>query len=881
LNLNAAKSLTAIFLALFLAGPASSSAQSRQELQDYGRATNMFVNGMSSAAESALDRFVTTYTNSTLRTNAVLYLARSRIGLSNYTAALDLLQGEMANSGKLGADFVYWMAQAYYGMGQYTNVIERCAFLLQNYSSAAPPLPLRATLLQARAWAELTNWTSLISLLSQPGGVFQAAAKGGQNDPDVVGGYFLLGEACLNQKQDQAAEEILGKINTNGLGHHLQWQRQDLLCRVFLEEGRLEEALEGSTNLLAFLPLASQEQRASTWFLRGEILERTNQVTEALQAYSNNLAGAWPAEVKLRALDKTINLKLRQEPSSNTVQWLEDFIQQRTNEPALEEVAHFHLGDLKLKAYFAAPPPDTNVAPPADTNLLFSAVTNLDLVTNSSDAELLGRAALDRGWCDWARGDFAGASNHFFQAVTRLPFSESQAVALLKLGDACFRLTNYAAAVLHYDRLIHDYGATPGVTNGLFDIALYQLVQANTRLGHEEAARAAAREIFDRFPVSGFGEQSLLLLGENSPTTRTARATFEELLGKYPGTGLGPQVQLAIARTYEQEGDWTNAFNSYTNLEGSPDFATNALRPRVEFSIALDCAKAGLESNALSRMSNVVSLTNLFPGDFNEALAQNWIGNHHMNHGNYSDADYAFQELANPKYFPNAGDLAWEARLNAGRAAFNHQDLPGASNDFFLVAANTNAPAALQAEGYFQLGYTDFQLWEHNRTNENLLTAAIAALRKVADSSPSNFLATLAVGQLGNCFLEWADLNKTNVNNYTNAIPFFKTVLLDTNNLPADITARSQAEYGLGLIAERQEQTQEALRHYCNVVFDTDTEHADPYWVKEAGVKAAALCEARKDWQGAIAVYRQVQEVVPSLHDAMQKKIDQITAAGN
>jgi TolA-binding protein len=879
LNLNAAKSLTAIFLALFLAGAASSPAQSRRELQDYGRATNMFANGMFGPAESALNLFVSTYTNSTLRTNAVLYLARSRIGLSNhtaYTAALELLNREMPNSGTLAPDFVYWMAQAYYGMGQYTNVIERCAFLLQNYS-AAPPLPLRATLLEARAWAELTNWPSLISLLSQPDGVFQAAAKGGQNDPDVVGGYFLLGQACLNQEQDQAAEEVLGKINTNGLGLNLQWQRQDLLCRVFLEEGRLEDALEGSTNLLAFLPLASPEQRAAVWFLRGEILERTNQFTEALQAYSNNLGGAWPMEVKLRALDKTINLKLRQDQSSNTVQWLEDFIQQRTNEPALEEVAHYHLGDLKLKAYFAAPP-GTNIPPPADTNLLFSAITNLDLVTNSTDAELLGRAALDRGWCDWARGDYAGASNHFSQAATRLPFSESQAVALLKLGDACFRQSNYTAAVLDYDRLIHDYAAMPGVTNQLFDIALYQLVQANTRLGHEEAARAAAREIFDRFPVSGFGEQSLLLLGENSATTRTARATFEELLEKYPGTGLGPEVQLAIARTYEQEGDWSNAFNSYTNLEDSPGFASNALRPRVEFSLALDCAKAGLESNALARMSNVVSLTNLFPGDFNEALAQNWIGNFHMNHGNYSDADYAFQELANPKFFPKAGDLAWEALLNAGRAAFSHQDLPGASNDFYLVAMDTNAPARFQAEGQFQLGYTDFQLWEHNRTNEILLTAAMTFLKKVTDSNPSNFLATLAVGQLGNCYLEWADLNKTNVNYYTNAIRLFNTVLLNTNDLPADITARSQAEYGLGLIAERQDQTQEALRHYCNVVFDTDTEHADPYWVKEAGVKAAALCEAQKDGPGAIRVYRKVQEVVPSLHDAMQKKIDQLTA---
>ena len=110
-------------------------------------------------------------------------------------------------------------------------------------------------------------------------------------------------------------------------------------------------------------------------------------------------------------------------------------------------------------------------------------------------------------------------------------------------------------------------------------------------------------------------------------------------------------------------------------------------------------------------MSNVVSLTNQFPGDRNAALAQNWIGDYHMNHGNYPDADYAFQELVpTPSFFPTAGDLAWEARLMAGRAAFNHQDLPAASNDFYLVAIDTNAPAVFQAEGQFQLGYTDFQL---------------------------------------------------------------------------------------------------------------------------------------------------------------------------
>ena len=869
-----------------LAGPASSPAQSRREIQDYGRATNMFTNPnrMFQPAELAFSNFVATYTNSTLRTNATLYWARSRIELSNYPGALDLLKQEMP-SGNARPDFVFWMAKAYYGKGDYTNAIECCTNLLQNYPAAAPPLPLRAALLQARALAKLSKWTPLIALLSQPDGVFQTATQGGQSDQDVVDGYFLLGQAYLNQKQDKAAEVVLGKINTNGLSLDLQWQRQDLLCLVFLEEGRLAEALDGSTNLLALIPLASQDQRIATAFLRGEIFERTNQISEALQSYSNNLQRGFPTEIKRQALAKTIDLMLQQNQPSNTMQWLDDFVQQRTNEPVLLHLARFHLGDLKLKAWFALPPPETNNPPPADTNLLLSAITNLDQVTNSSDTELLGRACLDLGWCDWAQGDFAGAAAHFSQAVTNLPFSTNQAVARLKLGDACFRQTNYPAAVLHYNQLLHDYAAMAGVTNQLFDLALYQLVQANIKLGHEAEATAAMEHITNWFPISGFGGQSLLLIGDDAANRKTnypaARDTYQQLLNAYPDTPLRLQVQLHIARTYEQQGDWTNVTNAYASLEDSPGFATNSLRPQVEFYLALACAKADQESNALARMSNVVSLTNQFPADRNTALAQNWIGNYHMNHGNYTDADLAFQELGNPRNFPNAGDLAWEARLMAGRAAFHHLDLPGASNDFYLVAIDTNAPAEFQAEGLFQLGYTDYQLWQKDTTNDNLLQDAIKSLRRVTDSGPSNFMATLAAGELGNCYLAWADLDKSNINNYTSAIRFYQTVLLDTNDSPADVYARSQAEFGLGLIAERRHQSQEALLHYCNVLYDTDTAHADPYWIKEAGVKAATLCEEQTNWPGAKEVYHRVQEVVPSLRDQMQKNIDRIKAAGN
>jgi outer membrane protein assembly factor BamD (BamD/ComL family) len=571
---------------------------------------------------------------------------------------------------------------------------------------------------------------------------------------------------------------------------------------------------------------------------------------------------------------------LQQNQPSNTMRWLDNFIQQRTNEPSLD-LALFHLADLKLKAYFAPAEPGTNSPPAHDTNLLASAITNLDRVLrNFPQSKLLGNACLDRGWCDWAQGSYSNAVTHFSQAALRLPWSENQAAALLKEGDACFRQGDYAAAVIHYNQLLHDYAGAPmpGVTNGLFDLALYQLVQANLKLTNEAAALAAAEQIVTWFPIGGHGEQSLLLLDEDASSQKTnylaARQVFQRLLDRDPGTPLGPEIQLAIARTYEQEGDWPRVLNAYANLEASPGFPTNALRRQLEFSLALACGKAGLESNALARMSNFVTQ---FPGDPNAALAKNWIGNYHMDHGNYLDADLAFQDLWNPKIFPNPpASLASRARLMAGLAALKHQDLAGASNDFYSVASDTNAPPGFPAQARFQLGYTVFQQFQHEPTNENLLRTAIAALSEVTNSSPANPLAPLAFGQLGNCYLALAELNTSNTFAYTNAVLMYQSLLQAANNSPADVTARSQGEFGLGLIAERLHRPQEALLHYCNVLYDLDTRHADPAWVKDAGVKAAALYEEQTNWPGAQQVYRRVQEVVPSLRLEMQKNIDRI-----
>jgi len=119
-------------------------------------------------------------------------------------------------------------------------------------------------------------------------------------------------------------------------------------------------------------------------------------------------------------------------------------------------------------------------------------------------------------------------------------------------------------------------------------------------------------------------------------------------------------------------------------------------------------------------------------------------------------------------------------------------------------------------------------------------------------------------------------------NDLTTAARMFQAEL----ELPqADVTARSQGEYGLGMVAQALNRPpEEALNHYLRVVYnevihDESGEKPDPVWVKEAGVAAWQLCEEIKDWKDATNIYARVKAAVPTLGAEMERKI--IRAASN
>lgn len=839
---------------------------SRSEERVFSAARAMFDDHQYNLAETNFSIFLTTYTNSPHVPYAILYLARARLEQSNYDGAIQKLAGAISQSGELAGEYVFWIASARLAKGQYAAAAEGFANLIGNFPQS--PRRLEAVCDEAAALSEMREWPKVIALLQDRDGVFRQLAAADPKNSLVTRGLLLLGEAYLADGKFPAGEKVVRGIDSAGLTPEWQWRREYLLCRLELAGGRADQALQDSTNLLD--AASGPRHLAASRFLRGKILEQLGRAPEALQAYTNNFSPDLAAEDQRQAVLDAVSLVLSQKQMQDAVQLLDNYLVQQTNGAALD-LAHLTAGELNLRMHFAASGPATNdtVLPPT---FLEDARTNFDaVITNFPTSPLVAQAHLDRGWCYWEESNMPPAKADFQAATDGLPHpTEAQAVARFKLADTEFYLHDYGGAVGNYNQLLREYTGFPSVTNELFARALYQIVQANLDRGDPGEAEEALRKILDWYPDSLFGDRGQLLMGESQDDYDMARRVFNNLLERSPKTPLLPAVQYAIARTYEQQGQWKEALRRYDAWVNTHTNDASALLPWVEYSRALVCGKAGMESNALALFTNFVAQ---FPSNNLAPWAQNWVADFYFNQGDYQTAEKNYELLY--QTFPNAGDLSYQARLMAGRAALDGQRAIEAGQYFSDLVNITNAPASFVAQGYFALGDTIFQQWQGSPTNTLLLNEAITAISHLTNGAPTNALAAQAYGRLGTYYMQWADLQwepKHDPKVYSDAVQMYQAIL----NFPAtnvDVTTRSQAEVGLGLIAEQEDQPGEALTHYSRVLYEMDPEHFDPYWVEQAGRAASEIYERQQQWDKAVKVYERVLKAVPSLRATLDKAI--------
>jgi TolA-binding protein len=881
--------LAALALALGIAGVAQSRAASPAENRAWAAARTAFDEAKSqfgrTLADNRFSDFMKKYPASEYYDMAVVYRVRLMFDEGDYDGVITSLKSQAGRASNSADLFTYWTARAYAQKKNFEAAADAYARLVRENTNS--PLRLEALFGEAEAHATLEYWPRVIEELGETNGAFQLMAATNRDNDLVVHGLLLLGEAQLKQRAYAAAEQTLTSVVTDhSTNKELEWDRQALLCQVRMGAGHGEEAVGGISNLLALANAANRpDLKARTFVLEGEMHEGLRQVPEAIRDYENNLSSEVPLE-RRQALLNIVELDLEQDQLADAAQRLKDFLAKHPEEKGAD-LNHLLLGELQLRQYYQ--PANANPAGDTETNHLVAAQTEFEtLLKTFTNSSFAGKAELDLGWCLLAQTNIAGSEASFTNAIARLPFSGDQAVAHLKLGDLLYQQSNFGGALGQYLLIVTRYDSLPVVKNELLERVLYAIVRSaldeknpdkNLKENLKTAEEAMGR-IIALFPGSPEAERSLLLVGQEQNPAE-ARATFARFAALFPQSPLLPDVKLALARADERDANWTDAVAQFT--EWVQTYTNHPALPRAEFSRAWATYKAGDETNAFALFTNFLArfqTNQIALGEDLPARAQFWVGDYYFRQGDYQKAEGRYEAVY--EYWPQS-ELAFQARMSAGRAAVERASPATAISYFTNLSANSKCPPELAAQALFAAADATVALGPGAETNKyNNFSDAIGIFRVITDMYTNSPIAPLALGRLGVCYYALAGSDPTQYGRASNA---FDRVM---NSERADASTRSMAEVWLGKTLAAQAGVPpgadpnpkpmlvEALGHFLNVVHGFNLrpgEPADPYWVKEAGLESGKLAEELGEWQQAIESYEVLKTILPPLQASLDKKI--------
>ena len=857
-----------ILSALVLGGGPLFAATKEQSA--YAAAVAAFQEGIWSRADTQFAQFIQKYPKSTNAPEAVLLQAQAEFKQNQFTNAIALLDRHKSAAGALADQYVYWIGEAQFRNGDFTNAAETWIGLAQKFPESQSRL--RAVVEAASALGQIANWPQVDDLLGNTNGVFERAAQLDPGNELVVDGRLSLEKAKVQQRDFPGVAAVYELLTNHWqtLNQVQQCQGTYLFYQAKLELGDFDAALAAATNLvqIASSP-TNQEWLAAGWTSQGKVLEQLGRTDDAIAAYRPNLAANAPEMQKREAILNIAELEIVRGQSTNAEEVLANFLAQFPKAVSAD-IALLTIGELRLKEY----PAQT-----AATNQLSAAQDCFDqflrVFTNSP---LTGKAYLDRGWCEWLAKDMTNSLADFQKAGKLLPPSEDLAVARFKMGDARFALTNYAGALEDYRAVLDDFTHFPSVAGALGDHALYQILRANLGLTNMDGASNALVQILNRYPAGDLAPTSALLYGEGLVDARqpaAAREQFQSFETQFPDTPLRPQVEFAIARTYGLETNWPDAIAAYQGwLE---HFPTNDLRSQTFYALAWATSQAGNETNAFEQFTNFVAQ---FPASALAPQAQWWVADYFYRLGGGNSANYADAERNYKLIYQNfpTNALAWPARLMAGRAAVARQDYNGAIKNYFrILEEDTNCPMDLRVQSIFATGNAYMQMgsMETNNPLANFSTAT-NVFAQIFTICPTNESAARAWGKIGECEYQLA--------NYDAATNDYAQVL--NTNVQANISLRSQAQIGIGIALEKKAELASgtnrtallelALNNYVDVLHQEnlrDDETADLFWVHEAGLQAAAAAENLGEWGQAAAIYAELKKWFPQLSGSLDKKI--------
>jgi tetratricopeptide (TPR) repeat protein len=154
-------------------------------------------------------------------------------------APFELLSSQLPLAEKWADEYVFTLGEATLRKGDYAKAAEYFADLVNRFPGSTRRL--EAAISEATARSRIGEWQRVIDLLQQSNGVFQTVVRNsGATNELAARGFLLLSEAQMARQDYAAAEEALKPVLQVPLNPKLAWQRQYLLCRAQLSQGRLK-----------------------------------------------------------------------------------------------------------------------------------------------------------------------------------------------------------------------------------------------------------------------------------------------------------------------------------------------------------------------------------------------------------------------------------------------------------------------------------------------------------------------------------------------------------------------------------------------------------------------------------------------------------------
>lgn len=425
--------------------------------------------------------------------------------------------------------------------------------------------------------------------------------------------------------------------------------------------------------------------------------------------------------------------------------------------------------------------------------------------------------------------------------------------ARFQLGYVLLKQTkDYAGAAAQFAQVSD--GVDPTAEN-----ASYNFLLAEAHLGKSDVFTKAEADFDKRFPKSSFLKAIALAEGQllaGAGKTDDAKAVYQKAIAT-PGAGPDQKALLQALSDLQYQ---TN------DLEGT--LATCKMIVSQFPADALAAAQRGvLVSYELKKLNEdqveqaLVQLAQKYKNVPGAPEAYFRLGEFYFYRQDYVRAQDAFQQLTDN--YPNS-DYANNAYFFAGRAAFAHQDYAAART--LLEKVPDSSPLK-----------PDARLWE----------GRVCQQQGNFDQASTHYDAVLATEKTGSRFVEASllkgqclfELGANDPANYNLALAAFDQILKSKEGTIAD---RNEAAVRKAKCLEKLGRTDEAMALYLDVLYgrvagDDAGSPAPPEfsWQIKAGWEAGRIREARKDWRGAIEIYRRLEQIggahAQDFHDLINK----------